>query len=228
MDYIPHILVIDDDLRLRNLLAKYLKENGFMTSSVESSEDADKLLHFMHFDLLVLDIMLPGQSGLEFISSFRKWSDTPVLLLTAKEDPEDRIQGLELGADDYLSKPFEPRELVLRVHNILKRKKEPVEKSFEKISFGNFSYDIASECLMQNDQLIPLTSGEQKLLTFLAKNAGNPQTREALTRYCDVAGNVRSIDVQITRLRKKIEKNPKNPFFLKTVRGKGYVLYANI
>ncbi|PCI41544.1 MAG: DNA-binding response regulator [Rhodospirillaceae bacterium] len=223
---LPHILVVDDDNRLRDLLRKYLSENGYVVLTATGAQDArDKLGSFV-FDLIILDLMMPGETGLEFAADFRTSSNVPILMLTAMSESEDRIRGLEHGADDYLTKPFEPRELLLRVTAILKRVSQPVESATEpqakSVSMGQASFDSERGELTVNNDLVRLTTVEIQLLRMLAERPGEPLSREALMD--DAAGGGRAVDVQVTRLRKKIERDPKMPRYLQTVRGKGYVL----
>lgn len=222
MQNIHHILVVDDDDRIRNLLGKFLKDNGFFVSTSHNAENArEKLAEFI-FDLIIVDVMMPSESGIEFTSNLRKKNTVPVLMLTAMGDVEDRITGLQSGADDYLPKPFEPRELLLRIHNILHRTKE---KSPKVISFGKISFDIDKGRLW-GDEDIFITSNEVKLLKILSNANGQTVMREELAKLCGGI-NERSIDVQITRLRNKIETTPKKPRYLKTIRGKGYALFCD-
>lgn len=219
----PHILVIDDDDRLRDLLRKFLSDNGFLVSTAQDAKDARAGLQGLDFDLLVLDRMMPGESGLEFATDLRKTSSVPILMLTAMGEAEDRIDGLEGGVDDYLSKPFEPRELLLRINAILRRVPAPQVVDIE-INMGEVIYDQSREVLCRNGDVIRLTDVEAALLKALAARPGEVLSREDLTELTDASGGVRAIDVQVTRLRRKIEPNPKLPTYLQTVRGKGYVL----
>lgn len=220
-----HILVIDDDTRLRSLLQRYLRENGFFVSTASGAAEARARLGEYKFDLLIVDIMMPEESGLEFLATLRQESVIPVILLTAMGETTDRINGLETGADDYLAKPFEPKELVLRIKNILKR--APKENDNENIVFdlGLCLYDMDKKELMtKQGQIIHITPVEQLLLSVLGQKAGQVFSREKLAEILGAGQSPRSIDVQITRLRKKIEKDSKNPRYLQTVRGKGYML----
>ena len=220
-----HILVVDDDTRLRSLLQRFLRENGFFVSVAKCASEARHFLSQYKFDLLIVDIMMPEETGLEFLSSLRQDSAIPVILLTAMGEAADRIIGLESGADDYLPKPFEPKELVLRVRNILKR--TPVEKSteVEKLNLGLCFYDLQKKELQSKaGLLIHITPVEQALLNVLGSKSGQVFTREKLAEILGAGQSPRSIDVQITRLRKKIEQDSKNPRYLQTVRGKGYML----
>ncbi|WP_135080399.1 response regulator [Terasakiella sp. SH-1] len=225
IDEQPHILVVDDDERLRRLLKKFLSENGFNVSIAEDALDARKKLSLLEFDLIVLDLMMPGESGLEFAQDFKQTNDTPILMLTAMSESEDRINGLECGAEDYLTKPFEPRELVLRINNVLKRviRSSPKEEA-ETIKLGELQFDPQRHTLMRADEQIHLTSSEASLLVILVEQSGTILSREKLAELSGIDGNDRTIDVQVTRLRRKIEDDPKLPRFLQTVRGQGYVL----
>ncbi len=218
---VPHILVVDDDTRLRELLRKYLVENGFRVTTAPDAVAARANLAGLDFDLLVLDVMMPGESGLELTRAIRVDSRVPILLLTAMGEPEDRINGFERGADDYLVKPFEPRELVLRIQTILRRAgaTTPAE-----IRLGDHRFDIPRERLLRGDQPIRLTTVEASLLRTLARNAGVTMSRDRLIRDSRIVGNARTVDVQVTRLRRKIEPDPRAPRYLRTVRGEGYVL----
>ena len=221
----PHILVVDDDTRLRELLHKYLTAQGFRITAAQDAADARAKLASFDFDLIVLDIMMPGESGLELIRGLREASQVPVLLLTAMAEIEDRIAGLESGADDYLSKPFEPRELVLRINAILRRTQAPAPDG--QIAFGDYSFDLAREELRRGEEFVRLTAAEASLLKTLARQPGVPVSREALSAENPSIGNTRAIDVQVTRLRRKIEENPRFPRHLQAVRGVGYVLIAD-
>lgn len=220
-----HILVVDDDTRLRSLLQRFLRENGFYVSVAKNASNARQQLQNYVFDLLIVDIMMPEETGLQFLHKLREESNIPVILLTAMGETEDRIVGLETGADDYLPKPFEPKELVLRIKNILRR--TPVIKENEKqvLDLGLCLYDLQKkELFSKNGQLIHITPVEQALLNVLGQKSGQVFSREKLAEILGAGQNPRSIDVQITRLRKKIETDSKNPRFLQTVRGKGYML----
>jgi len=218
-----HILVIDDDDRLRQLLARFLSEHGFIVATAASADDGRAKLASLSFDLIVLDIMMPGQSGLDFALDFRQQSAVPILMLTAMGEPEDRIAGLERGADDYLVKPFEPRELLLRIESILRR--IPREPSVDvEIQLGRLVFDLQREELCDEGEIVRLTSIEKALLTVLATRAGVALSREELNDLTGGAGGDRAVDVQVTRLRRKIEPDPREPRYLQTVRGRGYVL----
>jgi len=222
----PHILIVDDDTRLRDLLQKYLFENGFRVSTAQDAEEARAKLSSLAFDFLIVDVMMPGETGLELTTSLRSGSNVPILLLTARGDVDDRILGLECGADDYLTKPFEPKELVLRINAILRR--TPKESEAPKaVRFGDYLFEIERKELFYKDTLLRLTQAETSLLTVLAMNAGMPISREELCRKADIQGNPRTVDVQITRLRRKIETDPRVPHYLQTIRGKGYLLRSD-
>src|SRR5688572_16436966 len=222
----PHILVIDDDKRLRDLIARYLAEQGYRVTAAVDAADARAKLAGITFDLLVVDVMMPGESGLELTQSLRESSLVPILLLTAMGEPGDRISGLETGADDYLVKPFEPRELVLRIRSILKRAGARTERqtSVGAVKFGAFVFEIERRRLFKAGEPVHLTEAELELLFQLARRAGEPVSRDALAPQADESGESRLIDVQMTRLRRKIEDDPRFPRYLQTVRGQGYVL----
>ena len=224
-----HLLIVDDDQRIRELLQKYLMRNGFMVSIARDAAQAKRLLKGLAFDLIVLDIMMPEQNGLSLTRELRETIDTPILLLTARNEVEDRISGLEAGADDYLPKPFEPKELLLRIHAILRRMPDvaPPEDTPKMLSLGATRYDVQKGELWEGDTQIRLTSTESELMRIFSKNIGQALSRmDLVTQMGREDGNSqdRAIDVQITRLRKKIETNPKEPRYLQTVRGSGYML----
>ena len=219
----PHLLVVDDDARLRELLRRFLTEQGFRVTTAGDAAEARAKLASIAFDLLVLDVMMPGENGLELTSSLRRDSRLPILLLTAMAESENRIGGLERGADDYLVKPFEPRELVLRIRNILQRVPQPAMAAAE-FRFGACRLDLARGELFRGGDPVHLTAAEAALLMALARRPGEPVSREALSQEAQFSGNVRTVDVQVTRLRRKIERDPKFPRYLQTVRGTGYVL----
>jgi len=223
-----HILVVDDDDRLRELLRKYLSDNGYLVVTASDAQDARLKLGSLVFDLIVLDLMMPGESGLDFAVDFRKNSDVPILMLTAMGETEDRIRGLEHGADDYLTKPFEPRELLLRINAILKRAVKPDDQEIQQkmIALGIAKFDLERGELVVDGAAVRLTTVEIQLLKMLAERPGEPCSRDdlMLNTDADKDGGGRAIDVQVTRLRKKIEIDPKLPRYLQTVRGKGYVL----
>lgn len=220
---LPHVLVVDDDNRLRDLLGKFLGENGFLVVTASDAADARAKMKTLAFDILVLDLMMPGESGLDFAEDFRRTSKVPILMLTAMGEPENRIEGLERGADDYLVKPFEPRELLLRLHNILRRLPSPTEPQ-ANVSMGDVVFSPSRGELSRDGKPIRLTDVETALLGALAKQPGEILDREELISLTGAGGGGRAIDVQVTRLRRKIEQDPKLPRYLQTVRGKGYVL----
>lgn len=224
MDETAHILVVDDDKRLRELLRKYLSDQNFRVTTASDAGDARAKLSAFAFDIIVLDIMMPGENGLELTSWLRSSNKVPILLLSAMGESGDRISGLELGADDYLSKPFEPRELVLRINAILRRVEATAPQVTGEVTFGGFCFDMSREELRRNDEYIRLTAAESSLLKALARSPGVPVSREDLTSESPVDASNRTIDVQVTRLRRKIEADPKYPRYLQTVRGTGYVL----
>jgi len=219
----PHLLVVDDDERLRALLQRYLSTNGYRVTAATGAAEARALMKSMEFDLLILDVMMPGESGLELTKSVRAHSSVPILMLTARGDPADRIAGLELGADDYLPKPFEPRELLLRANSLLRRAAPPETPSTGPVKMGPALFDPATSRLTRNAKPVKLTGAEAALLQLFAVHAGRPFSRAELCKRLNVALE-RSIDVQVTRLRRKIEDDPKLPLYLQTVRGVGYML----
>ena len=222
-DSMAHILVIDDDRRLRDLLQKYLRDNGFRTTTAANTAVAREKMRALTFDLIVLDRMMPGENGLEFARSIGSVSNTPILMLTALSETKARIDGLEAGVDDYLSKPFEPRELVLRIQTILKRLKF-TKNAVKRIRLGTAEYDPERKILTVNNEPIRLTSAEASLLSVLSTEPRAIFSRKELTFRCAIEGGERAIDVQVTRLRRKIEPEPRLPQYLQTVRGRGYVL----
>ncbi|MFQ5563077.1 MAG: response regulator [Parvularculaceae bacterium] len=217
-----HILIVDDDDRIRTLLKRYLSENGYRTSVASSAQQARKLAAGVDFDLMILDVMMPGESGFDLTEKMRAASNIPILLLTARGLPEDRIEGLERGADDYLPKPFEPRELLLRVAALLRRAQSFI-KDRQELKFGSCVFSPGRGELRRDGDLVKLTSSELALLRALAQKPGEPISREALAEQAS-ASMERSVDVQVTRLRKKIEDDPRTPIYLQTVRGVGYAL----
>jgi len=223
----PHILVVDDDSRLRLLLSRYLAENGYMVSTAADAGEARRQLESMEFDLIVLDIMMPGESGIELTRGLRKGNNVPILLLTAMGDTNDRITGLDAGADDYMGKPFEPRELLLRIGSVLRRSVREAPPERPRARFGHFAFDLDRQELTENGVPIHLTTAEAALLAALVSRAGETLTREELADLTGVDGNLRTVDVQITRLRKKFEDDPRLPRHLQTVRGRGYVLWTD-
>lgn len=218
----PHVLVVDDDERIRSLLKRFLTENGYRASMAANGREARELLGSVDFDLLVLDVMMPGMNGFDLTERVRAASNVPILLLTARGMPEDRIEGLERGADDYLSKPFEPRELLLRVQNLIRRTR-PRAAEREQLTFGACTFSPARGELRRDGDLVKLTAGELSLMRALCAKPGEPISRTALAEQTATAME-RSIDVQVTRLRKKIEDDPRTPIYLQTVRGIGYAL----
>ncbi len=220
----PHILIVDDDDRLRALLKKFLSEQGFMVSVAASTSEAREQLAWFVFDLIILDVMMPGETGLEFLSQLYE-KPAPVLMLSAMGEADDRIAGLERGAEDYLAKPFEPKELVLRIRTILRRR-ETAAASPQLVAFGDFTFDSALSQLKKAGQSVALTSAEVALLRQLTSQLGMPVTREQLAAVLPGSASERSIDVLITRLRKKIEESDGKPVHLQTIRGEGYVLYG--
>ena len=216
-----HILVVDDDDRIRELVKQYLTENNYLVTTASSAEDAQKKVETIKFDLIVLDIMMPGKSGLEFTTENKNKLYTPIILLTAKGEAEERVHGLEVGADDYLSKPFEPKELVLRIKNILNKTKTKNIKRL--VEFGNVKVDLSKNLISSDKKEYKINKTEKTILEFMINSPGKSFTREEIGKIINL-DKERSIDVIITRLRKKIEKDPKNPKFLQTLRGEGYVL----
>ena len=221
----PHILVVDDDKRIRDLVSRFLHDHDFIAMTAKSAVDAQDVLQRFEFDALVVDVMMPGQDGFSFTKELRKSNQVPVLLLTALGEAQDRIKGLEAGADDYLPKPFEPRELLLRLLAILKRTQKPVSVQ-ESFRMGEWVFDPRYEEISRAGEIVRLTSVEAKLLAALSTRAGEVMSREALAEVCGFDAGERTIDVQVTRLRRKIEENTKAPRLLQTVRGKGYLLRA--
>ena len=218
-----HLLVVDDDSRLRDLLRRYLIECGFRVTTAADAAEARQRLSSLAFDLLIVNVMMPGENGLMLTESLRRTGPVPILLLTAMAEASDRINGLEHGADDYLTKPFEPRELVLRIRNILQRVALAPERA-EALRLGAFRLDLKRGALYRGREPVHLTAAEAALLLTLAKQPGEPVSREALSQEAQCSGNLRTVDVQMTRLRRKIELDPKFPRYLQTVRGTGYVL----
>ncbi len=222
-DGAPHVLVVDDDRRLRELLSRYLSANGFRISNASNAAEARSKLQALEFDLMVVDVMMPGESGISLTKSLSEVREIPILMLTALAEIDNRIEGLEAGADDYLSKPFEPRELVLRINSILKRTAKPVEPVIEQVNFGDFHYSVKREELKQAGETVRLTEREREIMNIFASNPGGTVARNELLGEDDIAGE-RKIDVQINRLRRKLEADPANPKWLQTVRGIGYRL----
>ena len=221
-DFVAHILVVDDDEGIRSLLKKYLNEKKYLVTTASNAEKAHEKISVIKFDLIILDIMMPGKSGLEFLSENKKNINTPVILLTAKGEPNERIEGLEMGADDYLPKPFEPKELDLRIKNIINKTKENNSKRI--IEFEKVKIDLNKQVIFQNNLEFKINVTEKTILEKMINNPGKVFAREEIGKLIDL-NKERSIDVIITRLRKKIEIDPKNPKFLQTIRGTGYVLW---
>jgi len=223
----PHILVVDDDTRLRELLRNFLSKNGFRVTVASHAGEARERLGILDFDLIVLDVMMPGQTGLDFATEIRRSDDVPILMLTAMGDTKDRIAGLETGVDDYLGKPFEPRELLLRIQSVLKRNRAtaaPAGEPQRHVAFGPFQFDQELGELAHKGKRVALTDAEMALLRVLTARLGEVLSRETLCKSIGAAVNERAIDVQVTRLRRKIEPDPSFPRYLRTVRGHGYRL----
>ena len=221
-NYVAHILVVDDDEGIRTLVKKYLNENNYLVTTANNAEDAFEKIQIIKFDLIILDIMMPGKSGLEFIKENQKKLDTPVILLTAKGEANERVEGLEVGADDYLPKPFEPKELILRIQNIIRKTKKSDQKRV--IQFENIKIDLNKQLIIKKNTEYKINNTEKKILEKMINNPGKTFSREDIGILTEL-DKERSIDVIITRLRKKIEIDPKNPKFLQTIRGAGYVLW---
>ncbi len=217
-----HILVVDDDDGIRNLVKKYLNENNFLITTAKNAEDAVEKVNIVKFDLIILDIMMPGQTGLQFLAENKKKLYTPVILLTAKGEPKDRIEGLEIGADDYLPKPFEPKELILRIRNILNKTIKHNKKRV--IEFDNIKIDLNKLIIHKNKEEFKINNTEKIILEKMINSPGESFSRDYIGNLIDI-DKERSVDVIITRLRKKIELDPKNPKYLQTIRGTGYVLW---
>ena len=217
-----HILVVDDDDGIRNLVKKFLNEKSFLVNTASSAEEAKKKISIIKFDLIILDIMMPGKSGLEFLNENKSFIDTPVILLTAKGEPKERVEGLESGADDYLPKPFEPQELLLRIKNILSKTQK--KNLIRAINFGNIKIDLTKLLIIKEKKELKINTTEKKILDKMINQPGKVFSRLEIGKLINLEKE-RSIDVIITRLRKKIEMNPKNPKYLQTIRGTGYVLW---
>ncbi|MEI7669134.1 MAG: response regulator [Pseudomonadota bacterium] len=222
----PHILVVDDDTRLRELLQTYLRDQNFAVTVAINAKDARSKLALFQFDLMVLDVMMPLENGIDFTKSLKNNNTLPILLLTAMTESEDRINGLESGADDYLVKPFEPRELVLRIKAILRRYLISEQRK-NIIIFGEYQFDIAAGRLQKNDEIVSLTNSELQLLKAMIERSPEPVSRSDLAKILGIGDNERNIDVQITRLRKKIEPDGTRPQYIQTMRGSGYALYID-
>ena len=220
--FIAHILVVDDDEGIRSLVKQYLNENNYLVTTAENAEIASEKVNIIKFDLIILDIMMPGKSGLEFIQEHKKKLDTPIILLTAKGESNERVEGLEIGADDYLPKPFEPKELILRIKNILN--KTIKTEQIRIIKFENLKIDLNKLIIIKNNNEFKINNTEKIILEKMINSPGKTFAREEIGRIIDL-DKERSIDVIITRLRKKIELDPKKPKFLQTIRGAGYVLW---
>ncbi len=221
-NYKAHILVVDDDDGIRELVKQFLNQNNYLVTTAKNAEDALDKVKIVKFDLIVLDIMMPGKSGLEFTSENKKKLDTPIILLTAKREASERVEGLEIGADDYLAKPFEPKELILRINNILNKTKNDDLKRI--IEFGSIKIDLNKLFIYRNRQSLKINNTEKIILEKMINSPGKIFKREEIGSLIDLEKE-RSIDVIITRLRKKIEENPKSPKYLQTIRGEGYVLW---
>lgn len=224
-DDAPHLLVVDDDNRIRSLLSRFLTEKGYRVTLAENAEAARNYLQNFHFDLMILDVMMPGESGVELTESLRESNDIAILMLTARADTEHRITGLSAGVDDYLAKPFDPTELLLRVNSILRRSSVPTVPLVEFVCFGPFTFHLARGELKRGDTLIRLTDREKDMLRCFSERAGETVPRHELLGE-EADASERTVDVQINRLRRKIETDPSNPLFLQTVRGVGYRLMS--
>ena len=224
-----HILIIDDDQKIRLLLKQFLENNGFRVSDAENTDQAKKIMDSLIFDLLVIDIMMPGQNGLDFLKEIRQINTIPTLMLTAMSSPENRLDGLEYGADDYMTKPFEPRELLLRIQNILKRftKNTKNSENQENTRFGPFSFNHKSLNLYKNNISVHLTTSEQKLLNCFCKSPNTPFSRDDINNSLGGNMETRSIDVAIARIRRKIEIDQRYPIYLQTIRGIGWMLQTH-
>ena len=225
-DDAPHLLLVDDDRRIRDLLSRFLASEGYRVTTAMSASDARAKLLGLHFDLLILDVMMPGETGFDLARFIRTNSSVPIIMLTARHEPESRIEGLQIGADDYVAKPFEPRELVLRIGNILKRTAPPPVQTLEQIAFGPYVYHLERGELRQGEEIIHLTDREREMLRILAATPGETVPRLALAGNGASPGE-RAVDVQVNRLRRKIEQDPANPLIVQTVRGIGYRLVAS-
>jgi two-component system phosphate regulon response regulator OmpR len=219
-----HILIVDDDDRIRELVKEYLEENEFLVTSAKDALDAKEKLKIIKFDILVLDIMMPGESGLSLTKEVKKNNPTPIILLTAKDEIQDRIEGLEIGADDYLGKPFEPKELLLRIKNILNKTQKLI--LLDEIYIGNTLVNLKKLNIKKNNKIIKINPQEKKILEKMLESPGKVFSRDGIGKVINISKE-RTVDVMITRLRQKIESNPKNPKYLQTIRGSGYVLWIN-
>ena len=225
-DDAPHLLVVDDDRRIRDLLSRFLAAEGYRVTTADNAAEARAKLNGLHFDLLILDVMMPGESGFDLAKSLRSSSSVPILMLTARDETAMRIEGLQIGADDYVAKPFEPRELSLRINNILKRAQPAALAPVESVRFGDFMFHIGRGELKRGDDSVRLTDRERDMLRVLAASPGETVPRLSLAGN-DPAANERAVDVQVNRLRRKIERDPANPLFVQTVRGIGYRLVVS-
>ena len=228
-DDAAHLLLVDDDRRIRSLMSRYLGMQGYRVTTAQDAAEARRHITSISFDLIVLDVMMPGENGFDFALDLRKTSQIPILLLTARSESGDRVRGLEAGADDYLSKPFEPKELSLRIASILRRmapQPQPEPVFVQSVRFGEFTFDVERAELRQGDELVRLTDRERFMLKLLAQSPGEPVSRETLAGDGS-AGNERTIDVQMNRLRRKIELDPANPLYVQTARGTGYRLVVD-
>ncbi|MFN3351393.1 response regulator [Pseudorhodoplanes sp.] len=225
-DDAPHLLVVDDDRRIRDLLSRFLAAEGYRVTTADNAAEARAKLNGLHFDLLILDVMMPGESGFDLAKSLRSNSSVPILMLTARDETAMRIEGLQIGADDYVAKPFEPRELSLRIGNILKRAQPAAPPPVESVRFGDFVFHIGRGELKRGEDIVRLTDRERDMLRVLAATPGETVPRLALAGN-DPAVNERAVDVQVNRLRRKIERDPANPLFVQTVRGIGYRLVVS-
>lgn len=222
----PHVLIVDDDERIRDLLALFLGSKGFRVTTAIDAEQARASMRGLSFDIVIVDVMMPGEDGLSLARHLKSTANVPVLMLTALAETEDRIKGLETGVDDYIPKPFEPRELLLRLNNVLRRAKGTGAGGRDEVRMGPYSFVISRGELRRGEEAIKLTERERELLRMFAQRAGMPIQRHELIQG-EATGSERAVDVQINRLRRKIETDPSNPVFLQTVRGKGYILYAD-
>lgn len=224
-DNAPHVLVVDDDQKIRDLLGRYLSEHGFRVTTAADAASARAGMRGLEFDVVLLDVMMPGESGMDLARDLKATRPVPICMLTARAEPEHRIEGLEAGVDDYIPKPFEPRELLLRLQNILRRATGPTGPH-DEIRMGAFTFHVGRGELRTGEETVKLTERERDLLRMFAQRIGTPIARHELCSE-DSTGNDRAIDVQINRLRRKIETDPSNPVYLQTVRGKGYILYSD-
>ena len=225
-DDAPHLMVVEDDRRIRDLVSRFLASEGYRVTVAESAADARAKLCGLHFDLLILDVMMPGESGFDLARDIRRTSTVPIIMLTARNEAESRIQGLQIGADDYIAKPFEPRELVLRIGNILKRAAPAVSPPVETVAFGPYVFHLERGELRNGDEIVHLTDRERDMLRILAIAPGDTVPRLSLAGGGGTA-NERAVDVQVSRLRRKIERDAANPLFIQSVRGIGYRLVAS-